>query len=87
MASDNLRCGFRFLCFTFQNDVLCGMHRSYLTSAPSLVLCLQRENAVYKLLELLGPTDPQKARRQGQHLWRSTLGSDAIVNGLHCELH
>lgn len=59
------------------------MHVSYLTSAPSIVLCLQRENAVYRLQQVLGPTDPQTARRLGQHFWRAIFGSDAIANGLH----
>ena len=60
-----------------------GMHRTYLTSAPSMILAVQRENAVCRLLQLLGPADPQVARQRGQHYWRALFGSDAIVNGLH----
>ena len=61
------------------------MHVDFLTAAPSLVLCLQRENAVKKLCDLIGPSDPKEARRFSSGLWRGTFGSDPISNGLHGE--
>jgi nucleoside diphosphate kinase len=69
----------------FQDEILCNMHTDFLMAAPSLVLCLQRENAVKKLCDLIGPSDPKAARRLGSGLWRGTFGSDPISNGLHGE--
>ncbi|XP_070548273.1 dynein axonemal assembly factor 8-like [Ptychodera flava] len=66
-----------------QNEVLCKMHVDYLTSSPALILCLQRENAIKKLLDLIGPVNPQQAKKTNQFLWRSLFGVDPINNGLH----
>ena len=65
------------------NEALRQLHVDHMTSGPSLVLCLQRENAVKKLLDILGPADPHDARRQSQFLMRSSLGADPVVNGFH----
>ncbi|XP_051878422.1 dynein axonemal assembly factor 8 isoform X2 [Pristis pectinata] len=54
-----------------------------LISGPSVVLCLQRDNAVKKLLDLLGPEDPQKARSLNQFLWRGHWGTDLVHNGFY----
>ena len=66
-----------------QNPSLLSLHETYLTSRPSLVMCLERENAVRHLLDILGPWDPRDARRQGQLLWRAAFGVDPVCNGLH----
>ncbi|KAL3885198.1 hypothetical protein ACJMK2_025289 [Sinanodonta woodiana] len=58
-------------------------HVSYMTSGPCMCLCLQRENAVKCLLDLLGPLDPQSARRQSQFYWRGVFGVDSVMNGFH----
>ena len=60
------------------------LHLKYLTSGESTVVCLQRENAVKKLLDVLGPTDPRQARRESTFLWRATFGTDPINNALYC---
>ncbi|XP_002738289.2 dynein axonemal assembly factor 8-like [Saccoglossus kowalevskii] len=65
------------------NEVLCKMHCDYLTSGAVLILCLQRENAVKKLLDLMGPSNPQEAKKMNQFLWRSLFGVDPINNGLY----
>ncbi|KAK3107616.1 hypothetical protein FSP39_018349 [Pinctada imbricata] len=65
------------------DEALVKQHVDYLVSGPSLSLVLCRENAVRKLLDLLGPQDPLSARRQNQFLWRGTFGVDSVVNGLH----
>ncbi|XP_077985176.1 dynein axonemal assembly factor 8-like [Glandiceps talaboti] len=65
------------------NEVLCNMHLDYLTSGPVLLLCLQRENAIKKLLDVVGPVNPQEAKKVNQFLWRSLFGVDPINNGLH----
>ncbi|XP_066530842.1 dynein axonemal assembly factor 8 isoform X2 [Hoplias malabaricus] len=58
----------------------------YLTSGPVLALCLQRVNAVKRLLELLGPEDPAQACAEEQHLWRASYGTDRLHNGLYGSL-
>ncbi|XP_030067787.1 thioredoxin domain-containing protein 3 homolog isoform X2 [Microcaecilia unicolor] len=61
-------------------------HCSYLTSGPLIVLCLQRQNAVKKLLDLLGPEDPKKARSCDQFLWRAQYGISSVQNGFYSSL-
>lgn len=63
--------------------VICGMHLGHLTSGPVLVLVLQRENAVRKLLSLLGPNNPKEAKKKNEFLWRGMFGVDPINNALH----
>ncbi|XP_071958654.1 dynein axonemal assembly factor 8-like [Antedon mediterranea] len=58
-------------------------HTELLTTNPSMVLCLQRENAVKKLLDLCGPEDPKHCKSINQFLWRGIFGKDVIRNGLH----
>lgn len=55
----------------------------YLTSGPVLALCLQRVNAVKRLLELLGPEDPAQARTEDLHVWRASYGTDRLRNGIY----
>lgn len=55
----------------------------YLTSGASLLMCLQRENAVKKLLDLLGPDDPIIARDLDPFLLRGCYGVDSIHNAMH----
>ena len=68
-----------------QNNSLCQQHVDAMTSGPSLVLVLQQPGAVKRLLDLLGPEDPQSARRLSQFLWRGEFGRDVFNNGLYCE--
>ncbi|PKU29702.1 hypothetical protein llap_19994 [Limosa lapponica baueri] len=58
-------------------------HCSYLTSGTALVLCLQRPNAVKKLIDLLGPEDPKLAQAQDPFLWRAQYGTSAVQNGFY----
>jgi nucleoside diphosphate kinase len=73
------------LSVLFQNPVMYNLHKEHLTSGPSVVLTLQRENAIKKLVDLLGPNDPQQARRQSQFLLRGAFGIDPVSNALHGE--
>eukprot|EP00079_Xenopus_tropicalis_P008916 XP_002932503.2 PREDICTED: uncharacterized protein C16orf71 homolog [Xenopus tropicalis] len=66
-----------------KNEALCLAHCDYLTSAPCLVLCLQRQGAVLKLLDLLGPEDPGLGKAQDQFLWRAQYGTSAVQNGMY----
>ena len=46
-------------------------------------MCLQRENAVKKLLDILGPEDPVIARSLDPFLLRGCYGIDSIRNAVH----
>ncbi|XP_076865406.1 dynein axonemal assembly factor 8 isoform X2 [Brachyhypopomus gauderio] len=50
----------------------------HFTSGPALVLCLQRVNAIKRLLDLLGSDDPTRDGTEDQHLWRAGFGSDKL---------
>ena len=54
-----------------------------MTSGPVVVLCLQRENAVGRLLEVLGPSDARAAKKQSQFYLRGSFGEDAIHNAFY----
>ncbi|NXP39949.1 NDK5 kinase, partial [Leiothrix lutea] len=58
-------------------------HCTYLTSGTALVLCLQRPNAVKKLMDLLGPEDPQLAQALDPSLWRAQYGTSTVHNGFY----
>ncbi|XP_077774544.1 dynein axonemal assembly factor 8 isoform X1 [Podarcis muralis] len=66
-----------------QDPAALEAHSSYLTSGSSLVLCLQRQNAVKKLLDLLGPEDPKEAQAANQFFWRAQYGHSLIHNGFY----
>ncbi|XP_073409597.1 dynein axonemal assembly factor 8-like isoform X2 [Dendrobates tinctorius] len=66
-----------------EDKTLCQAHCDYLTSAPSLVLCLQRINAVLKLLDVLGPDDPQLCKAQDQFLLRAHYGTSSVQNAMY----
>ena len=57
-----------------------------MTSGPVVVLCLQRENAVGRLLDLLGPSDPVEAKRKSQFFLRGSFGQDSVRNALYGNL-
>jgi len=58
-------------------------HVCHMTSGPIVALCLQRENAVGRLLEVLGPSDPRAARKQSQFFLRGSFGEDSIQNAFY----
>ncbi|KFQ62575.1 hypothetical protein N334_09786, partial [Pelecanus crispus] len=58
-------------------------HCTYLTSGTALVLCLQRPNAVKKLIDLLGPEDPKLAQALDPFLWRAQYGISTVQNGFY----
>ncbi|NXK22736.1 NDK7 kinase, partial [Arenaria interpres] len=66
-----------------QDPAALEAHCSYLTSGTALVLCLQRPNAVKKLIDLLGPEDPKLAQAQDPFLWRAQYGISAVQNGFY----
>ncbi|NXA41582.1 NDK5 kinase, partial [Eudromia elegans] len=66
-----------------QDPAVLEAHCTYLTSGSALVLCLQRSNAVKKLLDLLGPEDPKVAQALDPFLWRAQYGINAVQNGFY----
>ncbi|XP_059834817.1 dynein axonemal assembly factor 8 [Hypanus sabinus] len=70
-------------CSVQQDPVLVKSSIDSLISGPLVILCLQRDNAVKKLLDLLGPEDPQEARSLDQFLWRGHWGTDLLHNGFY----
>lgn len=54
-----------------------------MTSGPVVSLCLHRENAVGRLLEILGPSDARVAKRQSQFFLRGSFGEDSIKNAFY----
>ncbi|XP_021266990.1 uncharacterized protein C16orf71 homolog isoform X7 [Numida meleagris] len=66
-----------------QDPAVLEAHCTYLTSGTSLVLCLQRPNAVKKLIDMLGPEDPEVARALDPCLWRAQYGISTVHNGFY----
>ncbi|XP_075021950.1 dynein axonemal assembly factor 8 [Calonectris borealis] len=66
-----------------QDPAVLEAHCTYLTSGTALVLCLQRPNAVKKLIDLLGPEDPKLAQALDPFLWRAQYGISAVQNGFY----
>ncbi|NXY83441.1 TXND3 protein, partial [Alcedo cyanopectus] len=66
-----------------QDPAVLEAHCTYLTSGTALVLCLQRANAVKKLIDLLGPEDPKLAQALDPLLWRAQYGISTVQNGFY----
>ncbi|NXF69691.1 NDK7 kinase, partial [Ciccaba nigrolineata] len=66
-----------------QDPAVLEAHCTYLTSGTALVLCLQRPNAVKKLIDLLGPEDPKLAQALDPFLWRAQYGISTVQNGFY----
>lgn len=68
---------------SFQDPAVLEAHCTYLTSGTSLVLCLQRPNAVKKLIDILGPEDPQVAQALNPCFWRAQYGISTVQNAFY----
>ncbi|XP_031451155.1 uncharacterized protein C16orf71 homolog isoform X2 [Phasianus colchicus] len=66
-----------------QDPAVLEAHCTYLTSGTSLVLCLQRPNAVKKLMDILGPEDPKVAQALNPCFWRAQYGISTVQNGFY----
>nr|CAB3263206.1 uncharacterized protein LOC104266172 [Phallusia mammillata] len=59
---------------------------SHMTSSASLVVCVQRINAVRRLVDVAGPIDPREAHKVttcGNGNWRAEFGIDEFSNAIH----
>ncbi|KAK3749335.1 hypothetical protein RRG08_056215 [Elysia crispata] len=63
---------------SFLSDLL-----SYVTQGPVIVFELVGENAISRWRELIGPTDPSKARAEASTSLRARFGTDVTHNGFH----
>lgn len=55
----------------------------HLSSGPILALELVSEDAVQKWLDLIGPDDPIKARKDAPDTLRAIYGQELVTNGFH----
>eukprot|EP00043_Microstomoeca_roanoka_P012683 m.123076 g.123076 ORF g.123076 m.123076 type:complete len:200 (+) comp15561_c2_seq3:433-1032(+) len=55
----------------------------FMSSGPIVVLVLAKADAITAWRELLGPTNPEKAREMAPHSLRAKYGTDNTQNALH----
>ena len=55
----------------------------YLTRGPCRILELERFDAIQGLRQLIGPTDPGRARRYRPQTLRAWVGTDIQENAVH----
>jgi len=58
----------------------------YMTSGPIIAMILSKKDAINSLIELIGPSDPQLARKEKPKSLRAKYGKTEFYNGLHCSL-
>ncbi|XP_059158360.1 nucleoside diphosphate kinase 7-like isoform X2 [Physella acuta] len=63
---------------SFMQDLM-----NYVTSGPILAMELVGDNAVLRWRELIGPTDPAKARSEAASSLRARFGRDVTHNAVH----
>ncbi|RUS69220.1 hypothetical protein EGW08_023016 [Elysia chlorotica] len=63
---------------SFMRDLLV-----YVTQGPVIAFELVGENAISRWRELIGPTDPSKARAEASTSLRARFGTDVTHNGFH----
>merc|ERR1711881_825878 len=56
---------------------------THMTSGPTLMMVLSAENAVEKLRELAGPTDPEAAKAEAPESLRAMFGGSILENAIH----
>ncbi|XP_061183794.1 thioredoxin domain-containing protein 6-like isoform X2 [Saccostrea echinata] len=55
----------------------------HMTSGPTYVMVLSREDAVQGWREIIGPTDPEKAKEENPDSLRAAYGKNILMNAVH----
>ncbi|XP_077997128.1 thioredoxin domain-containing protein 6-like isoform X3 [Glandiceps talaboti] len=55
----------------------------HMSSGPSMVMVLSREDAVLGFRDIMGPVDPEVAKEQAPESLRALLGKDILQNAIH----
>ncbi len=55
----------------------------HMTSGPSMIMVLSREDAIKGWRTIMGPTDPDLAKEQAPESLRALLGKDILSNAIH----
>jgi len=56
----------------------------YVTKSPCVIFALKKENAIQDLRKLVGPTDPNEARKTDFDSLRALYGTSKQCNAVHC---
>jgi len=56
----------------------------YVTKSPCVIFALKKENSIQDLRKLVGPTDPNDARKSDPDSLRALYGTTKQCNAIHC---
>eukprot|EP00299_Pterocystis_sp_00344_P005363 c1675_g1_i1.p1 GENE.c1675_g1_i1~~c1675_g1_i1.p1 ORF type:complete len:248 (+),score=61.54 c1675_g1_i1:41-784(+) len=56
---------------------------AFLTGGKSLVMCVSRKNVIEKLVEIVGPENPDEAKQTAPNSLRALYGTDHMRNAIH----
>eukprot|EP01134_Creolimax_fragrantissima_P008487 CFRG8487T1 len=62
----------------FYNDLI-----EFMSSGPSIIMEIQKQNAVREWRDIIGPTKPSEAKRVSINSLRALYGDDTTRNGFH----
>jgi len=63
-----------------------GELTEFMTSGPTMFMVLSREDAIDGMRDMMGPADPEEAKKVAPESIRATLGKDVLKNAIHAAL-
>jgi len=63
-----------------------GELTEFMTSGPTMFMVLSREDAIDGMRDMMGPADPEEAKKVAPESIRATLGKDILKNAIHAPL-